>query len=219
MKFSLLYYYGISLSSSCLTNGSPLKDVRISINFEANVPLEHCEENAVVASWCDERVNPQVECALLKEFDQYGCSCYDNHAACPTECIRGVKPREITRSRIYCPGIPEDTPNYILKEGGVIHHHKKVHCEENAIISSWCDEFIDPNLRCSFKPNKNEYACNCHGNAASCPMDCVGGTVPYKRNKFSTHCVGIPMDQPNYVIQPQNILFHAFFSNSSNINN
>ena len=82
--------------------------------------MHGCENNAKVAAWCDDYVNKHVECALYPQLDQYLCSCsgVPNHvnANCPDECIDGSEPLIRTLGSVLCSGIPEDSPNYILKE-------------------------------------------------------------------------------------------------------
>lgn len=193
-----------------------------SNNLNNGYRMEHCDENLLVSSWCDESINPQVECSLWKQLNQYGCYCYDNHAACPTECIGGKKPTHVSQSSIHCHGIPPPaTPNYILKSSfsHTVHRDdQQLHCEGNAIVSSWCDESIDPHHKCTTMPHQNTYVCHCHGNAASCPIDCIDGKPPHKRTKYSIHCFDIPLDEPNYIIQPEQPTFKTFLFNSSKIN-
>lgn len=163
---------------------------------------KHCEENAVVASWCDEVIQPGLKCAINPDFDEYGCSCPDNAAACPTECIGGGKPHAVSHHEILCLRIPQDQPNYILKEGQKHPNDHKEHCENNAVVASWCDEFVNPGLKCSLLPKTDEYVCNCGGNMAACPTDCIGGVLPLEHDlstpKNEIHCKNIPIDEPNY---------------------
>ena len=200
-------------------NNVMLLDSKNNKNLDDENRMETCDENMLVASWCDEGINPQVECSVWKQLNQYGCYCYDNHAACPTECIGGKAPTYVSQSSIHCHGIPPPaTPNYILKSSSSsdpVHRDEEQHCEGNAIVSSWCDESIDPHHTCTI--SQNTYVCHCHGNAASCPIDCIDGKPPHKRTKHSIHCFGIPLDEPNYIIQPEQQTFKAFLFNSSKI--
>lgn len=161
-----------------------------------------CVDNAIVAGWCDGAMEPLLKCAIRTDFDEYGCSCHGNAAACPSECVGGSVPSEKTHFEIKCVGIPKDEPNYILKEG---HAPQKNHCENNAVVAGWCDEFVSPGLKCSLLLDKDEYVCSCHDNPAACPTDCIGGTAPISREdqfpKFQVHCKGIPIDQPNYELK------------------
>ena len=38
--------------------------------FDRSVPVQRCDDNAVVAAWCDTRVLKDLECGLLPEFDE-----------------------------------------------------------------------------------------------------------------------------------------------------
>lgn len=162
----------------------------------------HCEDNAVVASWCDEAVQERVKCAINPDFNEYGCSCHGNAAACPTECVGGGEPHARSHFEVLCLGIPTDQPNYILKEGQKHLDDDMEHCENNAVVASWCDEYVNPGLKCALLPQKDEYVCSCRGNMAACPSDCVGGVLPLDHDavtpKFEVHCKGIPIDEPNY---------------------
>lgn len=162
----------------------------------------HCEDNAVVASWCDEAIQPRLKCAINVDFDEYGCSCPNNPAECPTECVGGGKPHKVGHHEVLCLGIPIDQPNYVLKEGKKLPGDNMEHCENNAVVASWCDEYVNPGLKCMLLPKKDEYVCNCGGNMAACPTDCVDGFPPMERHvgmpKNEVHCKGIPVDEPNY---------------------
>jgi len=164
----------------------------------------HCEDNAVVGSWCDEAIQPGLKCAVNPDFDEYGCSCPGNAAACPTECIGGGEPHARSHFEVLCLGIPTDQPNYILKEGQKPEGHLE-HCENNAVVASWCDEYVNPGLKCGLLPEEDEYVCSCRGNMAACPTDCIGGVQPLDHDvatpKFEVHCKGIPMDVPNYELK------------------
>lgn len=81
---------------------------------ESHVP-QRCENNAAVASWCDDYVNKHLECGLYDELDQYVCKCSGKHTNCPDECIGGAEPLILTAHSVLCKGIPTDSPNYILK--------------------------------------------------------------------------------------------------------
>ena len=81
----------------------------------SKLPLHHCENNAVVANWCNEATVSQVDCLLLSALDEYVCTCMKNSAACPTECVGGGVPERKTKHAVRCEGIPQDKPNYILE--------------------------------------------------------------------------------------------------------
>ena len=77
--------------------------------------LHHCENNALVANWCNEVDSPGVSCLVLPSLDEYVCTCMSRAAACPSECVNGEKPDRKTHNAIRCRGIPVDSPNYILE--------------------------------------------------------------------------------------------------------
>jgi len=54
-------------------------------------------------------------CSFLSD-DQYICKCSGKHTNCPDECIGGGEPIVRSEHSVLCSGIPEDSPNYILKE-------------------------------------------------------------------------------------------------------
>lgn len=83
---------------------------------EEHTSLNHCEENSLVAAWCDEYVNQHVACGLYPALDQYVCRCSGRPANCPDECIFGSDALIRTGHGIVCTGIPLDSPNYELKE-------------------------------------------------------------------------------------------------------
>jgi hypothetical protein len=76
--------------------------------------LHRCENNAAVAAWCDDYVNPHLECHVQPADDTYTCHCSGKHSNCPDECIGGVQPILQTTTSVVCRGIPNDSPNYIL---------------------------------------------------------------------------------------------------------
>jgi hypothetical protein len=80
----------------------------------SKLPLHHCENNALVANWCNEATVSGVDCLLLPALDEYVCTCLSNAAACPDECLGDRLADRKTNHAIRCRGIPEDTPNYIF---------------------------------------------------------------------------------------------------------
>jgi hypothetical protein len=172
-----------------------------------------CESNSVVAAWCvdddavsagaalvDENDVPnkkQKRCGLLPSFDEYGCTCYGDPSKCPTDCIGGDVPIEKTHYSIRCNGIPDPAtaPNYILKEWHAIDR-----CEENSIVSAWCNDYINRHLECKINTVDNQYLCKCTGKQTNCPDECIDGTNPILRGHNSVICSGIPNDNPNYVL-------------------
>jgi len=106
---------GIPMDEPNYVLGSSAKSSR------RHIPNKHasgCQDNAIVASWCDESINPHLQCFLHPNTDQYKCHCSGKHSFCPDECIGGSKPlvTQTTSNVIVCHGIPQDSPNYILKE-------------------------------------------------------------------------------------------------------
>ncbi|CAJ1946354.1 unnamed protein product [Cylindrotheca closterium] len=77
--------------------------------------LHHCENNALVANWCNEVDFPGVSCLVLPALDEYVCTCIGRTAACPSECVNGETADRKTHNAIRCRGIPVDSPNYILE--------------------------------------------------------------------------------------------------------
>jgi hypothetical protein len=72
-------------------------------------------------AWCDDYVNKHLECALYPQIDQYLCKCSGKATNCPTDCLDGSDPLVSTHEKmgpgsVLCSGIPQDSPNYILKE-------------------------------------------------------------------------------------------------------
>jgi len=80
----------------------------------SHLPRHHCENNALVANWCNEGTVPEVSCLLLAALDEYVCTCHENPKACPTDCVGGTLPDKKTNHAIRCKGIPSDQPNYVL---------------------------------------------------------------------------------------------------------
>ena len=155
-----------------------------------------CHENGVVASWCDVHIDlPNMECLLSPELDAYGCACVGTPALCPDECVDGTPPVEKTKSGISCRGIPHDEPNYVLREA-----HPLNRCENNAVVASWCDEYVNPHVECGLAIAVDEYYCRCSGKVVNCPTECVAGVEPIEKTHGIVRCKGIPLDQPNYII-------------------
>lgn len=74
--------------------------------------LHDCADNAMVNAWCDDFVNPHVECSLFSNLDQYVCRCSGKASNCPDECLDGGDALIRTRHGVVCTGIPKDTINY-----------------------------------------------------------------------------------------------------------
>jgi hypothetical protein len=189
----------------------------------------HCDDNAIVSAWCDSHIFPELQCALLPHFNAYSCSCNSDAALCPDECIgwiggesngfdtsvaAPIKPILRTQTSIRCFGIPNDEPNYILKDSqrkssrtSSNYHHSTKHtskgCQNNAIVSSWCDESINPHLQCYLNPGKDQYKCHCSGKHSYCPSECIGGSKPILQQATASVivCSGIPEDNPNYILK------------------
>jgi hypothetical protein len=158
-----------------------------------------CDGNhALLESWCNAKIHEELECVFIPKFDQYGCSCHGHASLCPTECADGSAPDQKTHYALQCNGIPNDEVNYVLKET-----HEKNHCENNAIVSGWCDDYIDKGLACSLHPETDEYKCTCEKNPASCPLECIGGVDPSSKTHHAITCKGIPSDDPNFIIKSE----------------
>jgi hypothetical protein len=182
----------------------------------------HCEGNAVVAAWCDSFIFPELQCAILPQFNEYGCSCVGHASLCPTECIGGIamnldhaenEPIARTHENIRCLGIPRDEPNYVLGSSAKASssRHRRIPtkhaagCQDNAIVASWCDESINPHLQCFLHPEVNQYKCHCSGKHAYCPDECIGGSPPVvlKTTSDVIVCHDIPEDSPNYILKEE----------------
>lgn len=158
-----------------------------------------CSENGVVAAWCDGFVRPGLECGILPYFDEYGCTCLGDSALCPEDCVGGGAPVERTHYGIRCVGIPQDEPNYILRED-----HRALHrCGDNAVVAAWCDESINPHLTCHLRTGSDSYSCACGGRASACPTECIDGQPPIEVTSSLIRCEGIPVDSPNYILKEQ----------------
>jgi len=155
-----------------------------------------CTKNAVVAAWCDTNIGQQVECGILHEFDEYGCSCHGDPSLCPTECIDATEPIQKTHYGIRCNGIPIDVPNYILKERHVVER-----CEANSVVAAWCDDYVNKHLECKLYTEDDQYLCKCSGKQSNCPDECINGAEPIVRSHNSVLCAGIPSDNPNYILK------------------
>jgi hypothetical protein len=176
----------------------------LSILF-SDLNAQPCHENGVVASWCDSAVM-EVECVIHPGSDVYACRCSKNPSACPEECItenltkaQSPLPPVKTHHGIMCYGIPKDEPNYILKSDPS--HLPLHHCENNALVASWCNEATLKQVNCLLLPALDEYVCTCLDNAAACPSECVGGDAPDRKTKHAVRCQGIPVDTPNYILE------------------
>jgi len=171
-----------------------------------------CHENGVVASWCDnvhlnvndksQQKNAKLDCVILPEFDMYGCSCVGDSSLCPTECIDGgdQEPVERTKYGISCRGIPDDEPNYILKE---MKSKRDVnHCENNAVVAAWCDDYVNKHLECKLQASDDTYSCRCSNKVNACPLECVDpNSKPIEKSHGFIKCKNIPIDQPNYILK------------------
>jgi hypothetical protein len=155
----------------------------------------NCDNNAIIAAWCDNKILSELQCGILPEFDEYACSCPGDPSLCPTECIGGTEVVQKTHYGIRCMNIPTDSPNYILKERHAIHR-----CENNLVVSAWCDDYINRHLECGLYPTDDQYLCKCTGKATNCPDECINGAEPIVRTQNSVLCAGIPVDNPNYVL-------------------
>jgi hypothetical protein len=174
-----------------------------AVDMEIEIPsvfnrgkVQHCEDNSVVASWCDSSVFEDIECGLLPQFDEYGCQCYKDPSKCPSECVGGSELVEKTHYGIVCRTLPNDSPNYILKE-----YHKMTGCEDNAVVAAWCDDYVNLHIECGLYPEINQYLCKCSGKVANCPLECVDGSEPLVKTQGSVLCSGIPADIPNYILK------------------
>lgn len=159
MKTTLLTILLLSASSAEKESSVEHPDI-----FARRGEVKHCEENGVVAAWCDSYISPELECGILPEFDEYGCTCMGKAASCPSECIGGTEPLVKTHYGIRCGKLPNDTPNYILKE-----RHPLQRCEDNSVVAGWCDDYVNKHLECGLFPEDDQYICKCSGKHTNCP--------------------------------------------------
>lgn len=186
-----LLFFSCFLASATATD----TDIEIPSVFNRG-KVQHCEDNSVVAAWCDSSVMKDVECGLLPQFDEYGCQCYHDPSKCPDECVGGSELVEKTHYGIVCRNLPHDSPNYVLKE-----YHEMTGCEDNAVVSAWCDDYVNLHLECGLYPQIDQYLCKCTGKAANCPLECLDGSDPLVKTQGSVLCSGIPEDGPNYILK------------------
>ena len=102
-------------SHSILCEGIPDDEPNYILKNDIDLPLHHCENNGIVANWCNEATTPGVDCRLLPALDEYVCACPEKTAFCPTECVEGSTLSRRTKHMVRCQGIPVDSPNYILE--------------------------------------------------------------------------------------------------------
>jgi len=160
-----------------------------------------CSSNSKVNSWCDALMN-DVECMMDLKEDTYMCKCSEDPSACPDDCIvggQGLRTKAIkTHHSILCDGVPDDEPNYILKNNVDLPLH---HCENNGIVANWCSEATNPGVDCRLLPALDEYVCACREKTTLCPIECIEGSTLGRKTKHMVRCRGIPVDSPNYVME------------------
>jgi hypothetical protein len=100
---------------SILCHGIPHDEPNYILKTDSSLPLHHCENNGVVANWCNEATSSDIECLLLPTLDEYVCTCHSNPASCPGECVEGSTLGRKTKHAVRCQGIPLDSPNYIIE--------------------------------------------------------------------------------------------------------
>lgn len=100
---------------SILCHGIPQDEPNYILKTDSSLPLHHCENNGVVANWCNEATSADVDCLLLTALDEYVCTCRTNPASCPSECVEGSTLGRKTKHAVRCRGIPADSPNYIIE--------------------------------------------------------------------------------------------------------
>jgi hypothetical protein len=201
MKTTLQLSLLILLSLPRSSEAQKKEDENLSLLF-LHSRAQACNENGMVAAWCAVSQS-DVECFVHPESNAYTCMCTDP-AVCPEECIvapenddsRPVK----SHHGITCHGIPSDEPNYVITNDldSIPSLH---HCENNALVASWCNEARFPHVSCLVLPALDEYVCTCVTNAATCPIECIGGEAPDRKTHNAIRCRGIPVDSPNYVLE------------------
>lgn len=188
------------LAALLTVNSRASKQIEIPSVFDRRGKVQHCENNAVVAAWCDSHILEELECGLLNEFDEYGCQCFSDPSKCPDECVGGSELVEKNHYSIRCRNIPMDSPNYILRE-----YHEMHGCENNAKVAAWCDDYVNRHVQCGIYPELNQYLCSCSGVpshvTANCPDECLDGSEPLVKTTGSILCTGVPEDNPNYILK------------------
>jgi len=60
------------LLAACLAVAVSAKERAVEFPdvFDRTVPIKNCDDNAIVAAWCDARVMTDLECGVLQEFDE-----------------------------------------------------------------------------------------------------------------------------------------------------
>lgn len=202
LHLSLLILLSLPRSSEAQKKeNKDLSDKDLSLLFLRS-NAQACNENGMVAAWCGASQS-DVECFIHPESNAYTCMCTDP-AVCPEECI--VTPENDdsrplkSHHSITCHEIPSDEPNYVIKNYmySIPSLH---HCENNALVASWCNEATVPHVSCLVLPALDEYVCTCMTNAAACPSECIGGEAPDRKTHNAIRCRGIPVDSPNYVLE------------------
>lgn len=188
--------------------GEVSTEMEKAITHELEIPdpfaqghMEVCNDNLVVKNWCDSHLTEKpaaLKCGMLQAFQEYACGCPDDPTMCPTECLEGSQQISKTRSMIRCRGFPSDTPNYILKESHPHHHNHD--CGDNAMVSAWCDDYVNPHLECALFRALDQYVCRCSGKATNCPDECLHGSDALIRTSQGVVCTGIPNDTVNYEV-------------------
>mmetsp|Transcript_26115 Transcript_26115/g.39520 ORF Transcript_26115/g.39520 Transcript_26115/m.39520 type:complete len:199 (-) Transcript_26115:20-616(-) len=194
MKFLSTYLTAVLILNLVSGDG----EIEVPSVFHRRGKVQNCKDNAIVDAWCDSSVFEEIECGLLPEFDEYGCQCFRDPSKCPSECV-GSNSELIEKSHygIRCRNLPpDDSPNYILKE-----YHEMGGCEENSLVSAWCDDYVNRHLECGLFLKLDQYLCKCSGKATNCPLECIDGSEPLVKAEGSVLCNGIPVDSPNYVLK------------------
>jgi hypothetical protein len=192
------------------------------IQWDRNDPKKgsstSCGDNAIVLAWCDDDHNKELQCGMSREYDEYGCVCYDHPSLCPTECVEGTMMIQKTHHSIRCQQIPlDETPNYdiihpqqpVPEDSIVDDDIATIGCDNNLLVASWCDDKLNPHLTCRIKPQVDTYECHCSGKMAFCPFECIHqqsgqdneNHPPIERTTDQITCAHIPMHQPNYILK------------------
>ena len=185
----------------CLVALFPAATNGVEPDMSNDLNVVSCSSNSKVSSWCDALMN-DVECLMDLEEDTYMCQCPKDPSACPDDCIirgQGMRTMPVKTSHsVLCEGIPDDEPNYILKNDIALPLH---HCENNGIVANWCSEATNPGVDCRLLPALDEYVCACREKTVYCPTECIEGSTLGRRTKHMVRCRGIPVDSPNYVLE------------------
>ena len=60
----------LTAATSVVVSAKEQQQVEYPDVLDRSLPIQSCDENAIVAAWCDSRVLTDLECGILTPFDQ-----------------------------------------------------------------------------------------------------------------------------------------------------